>query len=161
MRRAFSLIELLIAVTLLGVMSGGGFLILNRNQAKNEFEYKGEEIINLVKRAQNSAKTRELAGTATTLLYIKIEKDATGQYLLVRDSANREYSKLRVAETDISFSLSPTIIYFWPGSGAVVTGTVGTPMAVGNTASISLSQGWLGVSKAISIDSQGQVWKSN
>jgi prepilin-type N-terminal cleavage/methylation domain-containing protein len=159
MNRAFTLVEILVAVTIIAFVSGGVLLNLNKYSSRQRL-IKSVEIVNSsLKLAQNYAKTRQLpvGSSETDLRYVHVYMD--GNYLLAdANDAGFEYYYTEINNSEIHIGSTPADIYFWAGSGRLAKDFNGTAYAVNEKATFYINaQSDITNYGKIEIDSMGQV----
>jgi len=162
MKKAFTFIEILISVTIVALISGGGLVYLNNFNSRQKLEKSKEEIVSAIKITQSYAKTRQLpvGSTLPELNYIRLMM--SGDYLVAGANGNGgSFFRNMVNNGEITVTCSPTYIYFWAGEGKLSKNTdVANPSfyGVGETAVINVINGVEAEgSYKIIIDAFGQI----
>jgi len=160
MKRGFTLIEILVAVTIVVLVSGGALLYLNNFRERQNLDQQRDEIMLMLKLAQSYAKTRQLPinSTESDLGYVQVQV-SNGVLIVGANGIGSTYSS-RVVNDDQRFSLTlnPSVLYFWSGTGNLVHDVTGTGYGVGETASADIKiQGVFSGTNRVKIDSLGQV----
>lgn len=129
MKRAYTLIEILIAVSIMAFISGGVLINLNQYNLRQTLDKSVEDVTSILKLTQNYAKIRQLPiGTVETeLKYIRLYME-NGMYLVAEaNGVGETYFYTKVGRSDIGVSSTPGDVYFWPGSGRLSKDALGTP----------------------------------
>jgi len=159
MKRAFTLIEIMVSITIIAFISGGVLLNLNRYSTRQRLIRSIENVSSSLKLAQNYAKTRQLpiGSTETDLEYIHVSMD--GDYLVAEaNGIGLTYFYTLINNSEIQIGSTPADIYFWPGSGRLVKDIGGTPYTTNEKATLYVnSVGETDNYGKIEIDSLGQV----
>lgn len=128
MRRAFTLIEILVSVSIVAIISGGALVNLNQYSSRQRLQKSVGEVNSALKLAQNYAKTRQLpiGSSETDLNYIRVSIE-DGKYLVAdANGVGSTYFHILVNTDEIEVGSTPAEIFFWPGSGRLVSDTNGT-----------------------------------
>ncbi len=161
MKRAFTLIELMVSVIIITLVSGGALVYLNKFNSRQKLEKTKEEVVAAIKLVQNSAKARQLPPNSdeAELKYITLELSGGLMTASINGVGESYFSKkVNDSQTTVVFSRSP--IYYWPGIGRLATGIGGTPYGVGNTETITITQTIESTEKyLIRINAMGQIEK--
>lgn len=126
-RQAFTLIELLIAITIVTVVSGGALVYLNNFNASQKLIKSKDEVMSVVKLAQSYAKTRQLpyASMETELKYVQLQM--SGNYLVAgANGVGSTFFRTEINNGGMTVTTNPNIIYFWAGDGRLAKDTTGT-----------------------------------
>lgn len=140
MKRGFTLIEILVSITIVALISGGALIYMNNFNMRQKLNSSQEEVVSALKLAQSYAKTRQLPlnSVESELNFVRIEV-SSGGFLVARansDVGTTFFSKL-VNNNEIEVSTSPAVIYFWAGGGGRLSHDIdGTPYGVGETATV-------------------------
>jgi len=138
MKRAFTLVELMVSVVIVLLISGGALVNLNRFNSRQKLEKGKDEVVAAIKMIQSSARSRQLPvnwnfDNGSELLYIKFYKPFTAsrsdQRLIAQ--ANEEeavwYYLKSLKELEVDVSLSPLTILFGAGTGKLIKDLSTTP----------------------------------
>lgn len=118
MRSAFTLVEILISVIVLAVISGGALVYLNVFNSRQKMNVTRDEVVSLVKLANNYAKTRQLPlnSTETQLKYVQVQM--VGNNLVAgANGIGSTYFSTPMGNESIGVSSVPSVMYFWNGNG--------------------------------------------
>ena len=160
MKRAFTLVEILVSVTIVALVSGGVLLNLNKYSSRQRL-LKGIETVNSsLKLAQNYAKTRQLpVGSSETDLNFIHVYISDGKYLAAEaNDMDSFYFYTLVNDSEINVGSTPADIYFWPGSGRLAKDVGGTAYGINEKATFYIgATGDINNYGKIEVDSMGQV----
>jgi prepilin-type N-terminal cleavage/methylation domain-containing protein len=151
MKRSFTLIEIIVAILIVSLISGGALLVINKFNSRQRLEKAKEEIISTIKLVQSSAKGRELPlgwadPNSKELLYIQFTKFTDGAGIpTIKAQANYwggvwYYRKpikdlgTNVTILNSKISVGDSSIYFAAGTGRLIGDTLGTPYSDTDTA---------------------------
>ena len=159
MKRAFSLVEILVLVTILAVISGGALVYLNSFNSQQKLNKGRDEVVLAIKLAQSYAKTRQLpvGSDETELRYVQLQiKD--GNLVAGANGIGSTYFSIRIGNEGIGVSISPQVIYFWAGNGFLVKDELGTLNSNNEKAEVTIEQKNIIISQEkIEINSLGQI----
>ena len=159
MKRAFSLVEILVSVTILAVISGGALVYLNSFNSQQKLNKGRDEVVLAIKLAQSYAKTRQLpvGSDETELRYVQLQiKD--GNLVAGANGIGSTYFSIRIGNEGIGVSISPQVIYFWAGNGFWVKDELGTLNSNNEKAEVTIEQKNIIISQEkIEINSLGQI----
>ena len=103
----FTLIELMVVVTILMIISGGSFVYLNRFGATQKLEQSRRKIVDNLRLARNYALTNQTKG-GDGLLYVEVEIGSDGTMeALANGEAGLSYFSEDVTESGVSLVKSP------------------------------------------------------
>jgi len=125
MKRAFTLIEVLVAVTIVALISGGALIYLNNFNSKQKLNKSKDEVISALKLAQSYAKTRQLPldSGLSELDFVQVKINSNG---FIEARANSDvgptYFYNAVNNSEITVTSDPTTIYFLGNSGGNLSG---------------------------------------
>lgn len=180
MKRAFTLVELIVSVLIVSLISGGVMVYLNRFNSRQKLEKGKEEVVAAINLARSSAKGRQLplgytSGCDETnsneLLYVKLYTFLPAEGLTLKAQANEcgnpwyyRNPVKNIGATDITiFSPAPSYpstILFGAGTGRLIGDTKGTPISETGTATVIVEneieerEGY-----TITINAMGQIEK--
>lgn len=131
MRRAFTLIEILVSVTIVAVISGGALVNLNKYSSRQRLQKSVGEVNSALKLAQNYAKTRQLpiGSGETDLKYIRVFIKDDKYMVAEANGVGSTYFHILVNTDEIEVGSTPAEIFFWSGNGRLVGDTIGTVYA--------------------------------
>lgn len=157
MKRAFSLIELLVAVGIVLVLSAGAFVYINQGLQRQTLLKAAGQVVSGLKLANSLAKTRQMPhGSSGSLRVVESYFDS-----------NKLYTKA-ISSVGMTSTFSQEVIgipvtnsnrwFFYAGSGFLGKNATGTMYGAGETATIILSLNEnQNMSVPIIIDAMGQV----
>jgi len=160
MKRAFTLVEILVAVVVVMVISSGALIYLNNFNSRQKLDKSKDEVVSAIQLAQSYAKGRQLpiGSTETELKYVRLGVSTDG-YMIARangDAIDPYYYKNLVNDGEITVSIAVPPIYFW--AGGRLSDSSGTMFGVNQTATVNIvNNGQSGGSYQITINSLGQV----
>ncbi len=128
MSRAYTLIEIMVAVSIIAFISGGVMISLNSYSSRQKLNKTIEEVTSAVRLSQNFAKTRQLpvGSGETELLYVRLQL-IDGKYLVAdANGVGDSYFSTVVTSTEIGVGSTPAVLYFWAGSGKLSKDNAGT-----------------------------------
>jgi prepilin-type N-terminal cleavage/methylation domain-containing protein len=159
MKRAFTLVEILVSVTIVALISGGALLTMNKYSSRQRLIKSVETVQSSLKLAQNYAKTRQLpvGSSEVDLEYIHVFMD--GDYLMAdANGVGSTYFYTLVENSEIIVGSVPTDIYFWAGSGRLAKDIGGTAYEINEKATFYVgATGDINNYGKIEVDSMGQV----
>ena len=137
MKSAFTLIEILVSMTILALISGGGLVYLNNFNTRQALNKSKDDVVSSIKLARSYAKTRQVPfGSAETeLKYVQFQM--VGKNLVAgANGIGSTFFNMVATNNSIGVSSIPVIIYFWGGNGFLAKDSLGTMFGVGETVSI-------------------------
>jgi type II secretory pathway pseudopilin PulG len=163
MKTGFTMVELIVAISLLMIFSMVGVVYINNFNTRQKLDKTQGDIESTIKMAHNFAKVRQSpAGSTTEVLYVKLSLSGLTFTATVNGIGATYFSKI-ISESDVTVSMnSGQPIFFWGGSGKLVSDVTDTDNPVfvnpSDTKSIlvTLSQG-VGVSRTITLDYLGGI----
>jgi prepilin-type N-terminal cleavage/methylation domain-containing protein len=161
MKRAFTLLEILVSVTIVALISGGALVYLNKFNSQQFLNKSKDEVVSAMKLAQSYAKTRQLpfGFGETELNFVQVKISENG-FLELRANSDigPTYSSLLVNSGAISVGSTPAIIYFWAGDGRLSRDTFGTSYGSDEKATLYVRAGGdVNDYVKIEIDAMGQI----
>lgn len=157
---AFTLIELIVTVTVIMVLAGVGAMSLNSFKGVKELESIREEVGNHIKLARNLAMTKQLSDGATNLEYVRVSFSGNEIAIVGVDSvgvtfSTPPYSKMKV-DTSGGISVSSNNFGFSKSIGRLTNNSgIGTSVAI----VVSVSRGT--DTKTININDLGVITNGN
>jgi len=142
MKRAFTLVELIVSVVIVMLFSGGALVYFNRFNSRQDLEKGKDEVVAAIKMVQSSARGRQLpvGSYLTELKFIRLYSPEIGGVRFLKADANdlgdQIYYRKSVKELGVSVSTNPYFIYFGAGTGRLIGDTGGTPVADTGTAMV-------------------------
>ena len=159
MKSAFTLIEILVSITILALISGGALVYINNFNTRQLLNKSKDDVVSNIKLAQSYAKTRQvpLGSTETDLKYVQFQM--LGSNLVAgANGIGSTFFNILVTNNSIGVSTIPTTIYFWGGNGFLSSDINGTMLGVGSTVGVFVqSRDNLEGYYHIIIDSLGQI----
>ncbi|MFA7300925.1 MAG: type II secretion system protein [Candidatus Shapirobacteria bacterium] len=138
--KGFTLIELMISVTLLMIFTVSGAIYLNNFNTKQKLDRVKSEVESLVRLAQNFAKVRQYpAGGSGEVNYVGLSKSATGNIEIVVNGVGESYVSTKINESGLVVTLNPTTMYFWGGTGHLSSNINGNFFGPNQKANITIS----------------------
>jgi len=131
MKRAFTLIELMVSIMIVMLISGGALVYLNKFNSRQKLEKGKDEVVAAIKMIQSSAKGRQLPTDWNScmgineLLYVSFYT-FTDLSLVptlkaqANNCGNPWYYRKPIKELGTNISLSPGNIYFGGGNGRLI-----------------------------------------
>lgn len=127
MKRAFTLIELIVSVVIVMLISGGALVYLNEFNSRQKLEKGKDEVVAAIKMIQSSARGRQLPlnSTKSELNYIRLYTPLLGtppkRYLKadVNGDGSDIFYRKSVNELGVDVSISNDI-YFGAGNGRLI-----------------------------------------
>lgn len=147
MKRAFTLIELMVSVVIVLLISGGALVNLNRFNSRQKLEKGKDEVVAAIKMIQSSARGRQLplnwnSCDGDELLYVSLYKfnDASSISTLKAQAntcGSLWYYRNPVKNIGVTnIILYPSTILFGAGTGRLIGDTLGTPVSSTETATV-------------------------
>ena len=162
-RRAggFTLIELIVTVTVIMVLSGVGAMSLNNFNGAKELESVREEVSNHIKLARNLAITKQLPNNATNLEYVKVNIVNNKITIVGVNSAGTiidtsPYSAMTIP-TNKGIGVSSSSNFGFSKSTGRLVDNAGDPTAMSVVVSVTGN----GVTKLININNSGIISNEN
>lgn len=120
MKRAFTLIEILLSTVIVVLLSVGAGLYLNNFNDKETLKKGREEVVLSIKLAQSYAKTKQLPldSTETNLKYVQVQIISPNMVVAGVNGIGSTYFAYKIGDdNELSIEMSPSPLYFWGGSG--------------------------------------------
>jgi len=133
MKRAFTLVELIVSVVIVMLFSGGALVYFNRFNSRQDLEKGKDEVVAAIKMVQSSARGRQLpvGSYLTELKFIRLYSPEIGGVRFLKADANdlgdQIYYRKSVKELGVSVSTNPYFIYFGAGTGRLIKDLLTTP----------------------------------
>jgi len=159
MRKGFSLMELIVAITAVVIISGGSLIYLNNFNSRQKLEKAKNEVISSMKLAQSYAKTRQLpiGSPDKNLEYVQVQINGTNLVAGANGIGSTFFSKKIAESNEISLDLCPSPLYFWNGNGKL-TDMNGVVFGDGETATMTVTlKADVDDSRRVTINSLGQI----
>ncbi len=160
MKRAFTLIELLISVTIIAVVLGGGLIYFNNFNQRQKLERTEKQIVADLKLAQSYAKTRQvpMGFAAGDLAYVQVQFSAGNLVAGANGIGATFFSDKMPYNNEIGVGMSPAVIYYWAASGKISSDPGGNFLGENNRVRIQIQRDDSEVMyKEINIDALGQI----
>jgi prepilin-type N-terminal cleavage/methylation domain-containing protein len=158
----FSLIEMMVVVTIMGLVGGSGWTYLKSVNNRQELNQVKDEVVAALKSGRNYAVSRQLPpGYGAKLKYVSVAIGNSGPINVFPniDSSSSYQTKADLPSTITITKNIPTndTIRFWAYEGKLV-GTTGVSLGVGNSVAITIRTiTGLGETKTIIVDSLGKI----
>jgi len=128
MKRAFTLIELIVSVVIVMLISGGALVYLNEFNSRQKLEKGKDEVVAAIKMIQSSARGGQLPLNSTKSelnfirLYTPLLDTPPKRYLKadVNEDGNDIFYRKSVNELGVDVSTIPNYIYFGAGNGRLI-----------------------------------------
>jgi len=135
MKRAFTLVELIVSVVIVMLISGGALVYLNEFNSRQKLEKGKDEVVAAIKMIQSSAGGRQLPLNSTKSelnfirLYTPLLDTPPKRYLKadVNEDGNDIFYRKSVNELGVGVSTIPNYIYFGAGNGRLIKDISLTP----------------------------------
>lgn len=142
--RGFSLVELLVVISIMGLLIGGVTIGLNLMSQREDLNLAGGKLVTLVRKVRTMAINRNLpAGVSSGVNLLKINIQSDGDYEVTAVGAGGAnlgtYESGSIKMPGLEVTVGGTI-KFQAGSGRLMKGADGveTVVAVGETAAVRL-----------------------
>lgn len=160
MKRGFTLIELLVTVTITVVIAGGALIYLNNFRSRQDLDQNKDEVVSMLKLAQSYARTRQMPiGSSGDLNFVQVK--FTNNIIEARansDVGPSYYSNLISDSNELSIGSTPTVIYFWGGSGKLASDISGTLYSSNQKANIYIyRKSSINAYEKLEVNAMGQV----
>lgn len=149
-KNAFTLVELLVAVTIGILVVGFGSVALNDFNEKQKVESTRQELLANLRLARNYAITNQLGGATKSVVILAQD----GNITIKNDSDTKIFLNKDISPKGITIS-SPTNIYFSVSDGRSVTSA--TPLVGANVVINVIGDD--GTTKKINIDESGLIYE--
>ena len=128
MKRAFTLIEILVSITILVLISGGALVYINNFNNQQQLIASRNEVVSALKLAQSYAKTRQvpLGSTETDLKYVQFQMLGSNLVAGANGIGSTFFASQIGKNINLSIGISPTVLYFWGGNGFLSSDNKGT-----------------------------------
>ena len=157
MKRAFSLIELLVAVGIVLVLSAGAFVYINQGLQKQTLLKAAGQVVSGLKLANSLAKTRQMPHNISGSLRVVESRFSDNKLYINAISSSGSTATFSQEVIGIPVTNSNRW-FFYAGSGFLGKNATGTMYGAGETATIILSLNEnQNMSVPIIIDAMGQV----
>lgn len=136
MNKAFTLIELMISVTILIFIGTGGTVYYNNFNSKQKLDKVKTDIVSMIDISRNNAKTRQ---GSSAIKYVLLYKDSADGKIKSKNDLGVEYFANKISEQGIGVTFSSSPLYFWGGTGGLSTNATGTFYSPSQTATITIT----------------------
>jgi prepilin-type N-terminal cleavage/methylation domain-containing protein len=157
-RQGFSLIELMVVVSIIGVISVGSMVMMNNFGSKQRVLAVKDGLTSSLNMARNYAVTMQNTAE-TSLIYVRFNVTPGGVVTVTSDVGGTYFTK-DVSSDDVTISAGPNPILFESYSGKLVTDVGGTLVPyvsdVGGSYNI-VSNEDVGSSVVVRISSMGKI----
>lgn len=126
MKRAFTLIEIMVSVVIVVLISGGALVYFNEFNSRQKLEKGKDEVVVAIKMIQSSARGRQLPNSSSLpeLYFIRLYYPQISGVNYLKAEANNDdtqiYYRKPIKELGTNISLSPGNIYFGAGTGRLI-----------------------------------------
>lgn len=159
MTKGYSLFELIVAVTIVIMVSGGGLIYLNNFLVNQKLDKVYSDVLSAIELSRNYAKVKQFPnGGLGDVRYVELSQTVAGKIVAsVSDVGTSYFSKL-VTENGVTLTFNPAVLYFWGGSGQLSTDINGTFFGPSQKAmvTVAINQG-VAVTRTITINYLGNV----
>lgn len=128
MKRAFTLVELIVSIVIVMLISGGALININKFNSRQKLEKAKDEVMTALNLAKSFAKGRQLpqGSSESELKYVEVRILPGGYIVAGANGVASIYFKNHVYEgVTLMVGLTPAVLYFWSGSGYLSTDTTG------------------------------------
>jgi len=159
--KAFTLIELMVAISLMIIFSAGGVVYLNNFNSRQKLDKAKTEVESMVRLAQSYAKSKQAPnGSTDEVRYVTLSNSSNKIDASVNGTATTYFSN-KILEDGLTITFNPPFLYFWGGTGQLSNDVNDVnPNFFGPnqkaTVTISLNQGVADI-RTISINSLGGI----
>lgn len=134
--QGFTLIELMVVITISAMIMGTGMVYFNRFIDRKKLESVQEEVASNLHLAQNYARTRQKPITGgSEVAYVAVTVSG-GNLIAQANGVGTTYFVQKLANTDVGVTLLPAILYYWGGNGQLATNASGSLYGAGITATV-------------------------
>jgi len=158
-KKGFSLVELLVVVTVMMVMAGGALVYINDFNAKQKMESTKKELVSSLRLARNYAVTNQM-GDVDSLEYVQVEI-ADGVMEAWPNGVGSSYFSKELSPIGVGVSLvGVDCLRFSSYGGKLVKRGVGdslVPVGIGESVAIVISSGEVGSTLVVEVQSSGLV----
>lgn len=124
-RFGFTIIELMIAVSLTLIVTTTGVVYLNNFLSRQKLSKATFEVESMINQAQSYAKIKQPPiNFVGQVNYVKLQKAVSGNIEASVNGTGNIYFSNDLGD-DITLSLSPVTVFFWGGSGHLSTNSTG------------------------------------
>lgn len=121
MKKAFTLVELLISVTIVALTLGGGIIYFNNFNQRQKVERTERQIVTDLELVQSYARTRQvpMGFTGGDLAYVQVQINGDSLVAGANGVGVTFFSDKLPYAREIGVEMLPAVIYYWAGSGKV------------------------------------------
>lgn len=159
MNKGYSLFEIIVAITIVIMIAGGGLLYLNNFIVSQKLEKVYSDVLSDVELSRSYAKGKQFPGSGVgEVKYVSLSQIIPGKIVAAVSGVGTTYFSKSITENGVTITFTPAVLYFWGGSGQLSTDINGTYFGPSETATISLAinQG-VALTKTIIINYLGLV----
>ncbi len=157
-KKGFTLIELMVTVSLMIILVGGGVIYLNNFNIRQKLDKAQAEVASTIKLAANFAKVKQSPlGNSDEVNYVRLRVNGLNVEADINGVGTTYFSK-NILESGLTVTFNPAILYFWGGSGQLSNDVNGSFYGATQKADvrISINQG-IAETRVIFINSLGGV----
>jgi len=158
MSKAFALIELMVVVSMVLMISTGGIVFFNKFNTNQKLDKTKSELVSMFRLAQNYAKVKQTPSgyLGTDIKYVKLLKNGSGDMEVSLNGTTQYFSK-KLSESGATFSIVPSTLYYWAGTGQLSSDVLGNFYNSNQKATVTVTNTGNGNTKTILIDYMGRV----
>ena len=158
--KGFTLIELMIAISLVLIMTVSGSIYLNDFNRRQKLDGVTNNVKSMVSQAQNYAKVKQPphGDSSGEVKYVQLYKTVAGNIEAKVNDVGTTYFSNKISESEITITFGQPILYFWGGTGQMSSDVNGNFFDSNQTTSITimLNQG-VAETRNVIINSLGGV----
>lgn len=156
MSKAFTLIELMVAIALVIIFAGSGVVYLNNFNVKQKLDKAEAEVKSMVKMAQNYAKIKQPpVDNSAEVRYVRLRKMGSNIEADI-NGIGATYFSNSISEPGLTVTFSS--LYFWGGNGKLSSDVNGTFFGPSEKVDIilSINQG-IAETRVVTINALGGI----
>jgi len=157
--KAFSLVELLVAVSVMLLLSGGAFVYINDFSIKQKMESTRKELISNLRLARNYALTGQISG-GDSLDYVEVQISQNGLMEAWPNGEGSSYYSVDVSPVEVVVNVSPDgSLFFKAYEGKMLKDEGGTLVSfpVGQEVEIIISSAGVGETRVVEVKASGMI----
>ena len=140
MNKGFTLVELMISITILLVSVMSGTTYFSKFNTRQKLDKNKSEMELMVLQAQNYAAVKQMPnGITGSLKYVELSKNVNGFIEAKVNGIGVSYFSNKITDVDTTITLNPSILYFWGGTGQLSADSNGRFYSPDQTANIVIS----------------------